>query len=191
MYVRESLRKYLENPLVLPVTLQQNDIVTGQVLFETNDSMNYKVNLIDDNKNLIAFQPVSFENLFTTEDPVSITIHSARKVPNFTTSKPMPGHIFLILNVTIKNNDIREGFGFDFTSTQMYGLRNGEYERQSLNNGVNLIKNLENPIIVPTTIKQNGTKTGQLIFGIADSTEYRLNLIDNNKTIIASGNVDV
>jgi hypothetical protein len=194
--IRESLRKYLENPLVLPVFLQQNEMVAGQVLFEMNDSVNYKVNLVDSNKTVLASQPVSFDNLLTNDAPVSITIHSVRKEREFNSSmphpvSPNPGHIFLILNVTIKNNNVREGYAFDFISTHIQDLKNGNYERQSLNNGVNVIKNLENPILVPTTIKQNGTKTGQLLFGVADSTDYRLNLIGTNKTIIASRNIHV
>jgi hypothetical protein len=176
--------------------LNQDDTVTGQILFEMNDSVNYRVNLVDSNKTVLASQPVSFDNLLTNDAPVSITIHDARKVREFNSSmphpvSPNPGHIFLILNVTIKNNNVRGGYAFDFTSTHLQDLKNGNYERQSLNNGVNVIKNLENPIIVPTTIKQNGTKTGQLLFGIADSTDYRLNLICNNKTIVASRNIHV
>jgi hypothetical protein len=194
--LRQSLRKYVDNPFTLPITVKQGETVSGQILFEMNDSINYRVNLIGKNETVIASRLVSFDNLLTNDVPVSITIHSARKVPEFNSSMPHPvlpnpGHIFLILNVTIKNNDLKDGYGFDFTSTHIQDMKNGEYARQSLNNGVNVIKNLENPITVPITIKQNGTKTGQLLFGIADSTEYRLNLIGNNKTILASRNIHV
>jgi hypothetical protein len=191
MYVRDSLRKYLENYIVLPVTMKQNDIVSGQVLFEMNDSMNYKVNLIDDNKNVITYQTINFDNLLTTENPVNITINSARKVPRFNTSYPFPGHIFLILNATIKNYGVRPGFVFEFTSVNVEDLRNGIKPEHSLNGGVNLMKNLENPLVPGTNIKQNESVTGQIIFGIADSTEYRMNLIDGNKTIIASRDINV
>jgi hypothetical protein len=189
--LHQSLRKYVENPFTLPATVEQGDAITGQILFEMNDSVNYRVDLLDNKNTVIASRLVSFDNLLTDDAPVSITIHSARKVREFNSSMPHPvlpnqGHIYLILNVSIKNNNIREGYGFDFTSTHIQDLRNGNYGRQSINNGVNIIKNLKNPITVPTTIKQNGTKTGELLFSIADSTEYRLNLIDNNKTIIAS-----
>ena len=192
--LRQSLRKYLENPFTLPATVKQSDAINGQILFEVNDSEHYRVDLVDNNKNVIASRPVNFDNLFTTEDPVSITIHSARKVPDFNSSmpnpiSPMPGHIFLILNTTIKNNGVRPGFVFEFTSVNMEDLRNGNFAPHSLNGGVNLMKNLENPLIPQTNIKQNRSITGQLIFGIADSTEYKLNLIDSNKTIIASRNI--
>ncbi len=194
--LRQSLRKYVEHPFRLPTMVNQGDTVTGQILFEINDSVNYRVNLVDSDKTVLASRPVSFDDLLTDDAPVSITIHDARKVREFNSSmphpgSPNPGHIFLILNVTIKNNDIREGYVFDFTSTHLQDLRNGHYERQSLNNGVNIIKNLENPIIVPTTIKQNGTKTGQLLFGVGDSTDYRLNLIGTNKTVIGSTYIHV
>jgi hypothetical protein len=126
-----------------------------------------------------------------TEEPISITVNSAKKVQNFTTSIPMPGHIFLILNVTVKNNDIKDGFSFSWESTNIHDLNRGNVAPHSLNNGANLVKNLENPLKPEIKIKLNDSISGQIIFGIADSTDYSLNLLDNNKTIISTRKVHV
>jgi hypothetical protein len=189
--LRQSLRKYLENPFTLPATVKQYDAINGQILFEVNDSEHYRVDLVDDNKNIIASRPVSFDNLFTTDNPLGITIHSATLLPEFNSSMPHPvspmgGRFFLILNVTIKNNGIKEGFVFDFTSTTIEDPTSGYYLSHSFNNVENMTKNLEKPILLPITIGQNKSVTGQILFSMPVSEEYRLNLIDTNKTIIAS-----
>jgi hypothetical protein len=98
----------------------------------------------------------------------------------------MGGRFFLILNVTIKNNGIKEGFVFDFTSTTIEDPTSGYYLSHSFNNVENMTKNLEKPILLPITIGQNKSVTGQILFSMPVSEEYRLNLIDTNKTIIAS-----
>ena len=183
-----SLQKYMENYLVLPVTMKQNDIASGQVLFKMNDSMNYKVNLIDDDKHVIAYQLVNFNKLLTTEDPVGITINSARKVPRFETTYPFAGNIFLIVNVTIKNNGVRPAFVFDFMSANVQDL-NSYSVVHSLNGAESSRRSLNDLIISPTAIQQNGFVTGTILFGIPDSTKYRINLFDSNTTIIATRDI--
>jgi hypothetical protein len=185
-----AIRKYLENRIIPPVTIQQNGSVTGQVLFEIYDSAEYRVNLIDANRTVLSSRPISFASLMTTESPVSLTIIDVSKVQNFTTTRPLPGHIFLVLNVTVKNNNSKNGFDFGWQSTDLQDIRGSDYTLHSLNNGPNLMENFKNPLPPETTITQNDSITGQIIFGIADSTEYRMNLIDANRTIIASRIVD-
>jgi hypothetical protein len=51
--LRQSLRKYVENPFTLPITVKQGETVTGQILFGMNDSINYRVNLIGNNKTIL------------------------------------------------------------------------------------------------------------------------------------------
>lgn len=187
--LRETVRQILENPFTLPITVKQNDSITGQIVYEMKDSSEYRVNLVDTNNGIITSQPVSFDSLLTTRNPVDLTIDSVSKVRNFTTTMPMPGHIFLILNVTVKNNDVKDGFVLSWESTDIQDLRGNDYAIHSLNNGPNLMKNLNNPIPPESRIEQNDSITGQIIFGIVESTEYRLNLIDSNRTIIASRSI--
>jgi hypothetical protein len=185
-----AIKKYLENRIIPPVTIQQNDSVTGQVLFEIYDSAEYQLNLIDTNKTVIASQSVNFNSLLTTESPVSLTIIDVNKIPNSPTNSPTlrtsPGRIFLVLNVTVKNNDSKNGFDFSWESTDLQDMKSSVYTLHSANNGPNLMTNFKTPLPPETTITPHGSITGQIVFIISDSTEYRMNLIDANKTIIAS-----
>lgn len=189
--LRETVWECLENPFIFPITVKQGDAISGQGVFEVRDAAEYRVNLVDTNKTVIASQIVSYDSLLNIRNPVDLTIDSASKVRNYPTTAPMPGHIFLILNVTVKNNDVKDGFIFSWESTDIRDIRGSDYAPHTLNNGPNLMKNLKNPIPPEKNIKQNDSITGQIIFGIADSTEYRLTLIDANRTVIASRNIHV
>jgi hypothetical protein len=48
------------------------------------------------------------------------------------------------------------------------------------------MRNFPNPVRPEIMIGQNNSLSGQIVFGMADSPEYRLNLIDTNRTVIAS-----
>ncbi len=172
--------------LIPPITVNQGDSLSGQVIFAVNDSAEYRVNLLYGNKSLLSTRPADFRPQLTTEHPVSMTINNVSKVTNFTEAEPMPGHIFLVLNVTITNNDIQDGYPFSWESVNLYDLRSGDYAPISLNNGPNLMTNFVNPVAPDRQIGQNKSVSGQIIFGIADSPVYRLNLVGANKTIIAS-----
>ena len=191
---RPVIQKELQNPITPQTKLGLNDTITGQVIFGVPDSSNYNLNMMGKGgTEVLTSQPVNFDNLLTTEKPVSLTIHSVNKLTSVNKSGvlqyPMPGHIFLILDVTIKNNDIPEGFIFTEGSTNLLDLKGGEFVEASLNSGLNLREKLENPLIPLTNIEQNHILNGQLVFGIADSTDYRLNLLDNTSTIILSKNI--
>ena len=181
-----AYRNALENLLVDPVTIRQGESVTRQLLYQVNDSAEYRLVLRGPDKTPLSVRPVSFSGLLTVTDPVDITIDSVDKVRNYPTTKPMAGHSFLILNDTVKNTGAADGFSFSWTSTDLHDLRGGDYAEHSLNNGANLVQNLANPISPGTMIRLGDSISGQVIFGIADSDEYRLNLIDANRTIIAS-----
>ena len=191
-----EIQKELQNPIPPQTKLGLNDTITGQVLFAIPDSTNYNLNLMGKGgTEVLTSQPVSFDNLMTTEKPVSLTIHSVKKMTSVNKSGfmqyPMPGHIFLLLNVTLKNNEIPEGFVFAEDSTNLLDLKGGEFIEHPLNSGPNMRANLDDPIKPLTTIEQDEVLNGQIIFGIADSTDYRLNLCDNNNTIVLSKNIHV
>lgn len=191
---RPEIQIELANPILPQTKLGLNDTITGQVLFGILDSTNFDLNLMGKGgKGVLTSQPVNFDSLLTTEKPVSLTINSAKKIANFGNGTPMPmgKHIYLILNVTLKNSDMKEGLDFTDDSITMLDLNGDDFVDQSLNSGQNLRKNLESPIILPITIEPNEIINGQLIFGIADSTDYRLNLLDNDKVVILSKNIHV
>jgi hypothetical protein len=181
-----AFRRSQDHLLIPPLTLNQGESLSGQVIFAVNDSEEYRVNLLDNSSGHLSSRAADFRSLLTTQHPVSITIDNVSKVANFTTTKPMPGHIFLVLNVTIKNNDIKEGYPFSWETVSLQDLRGSDYAPISLNNGPNLMTNFGNPVPPDIQIRLNKSVSGQLIFGIADSPEYRLNLIGANRSIIAS-----
>jgi hypothetical protein len=127
------------------------------------------------------------------KEPVSLTIHSAEKLKSVNKSGfiqyPMSGHIFLLLNITLKNNDNPEGFVFEESSLNLLDLKGGEFVNHPLNSGKNMRENLDKPLVPSTNIEQNEFLNGQIIFGIADSTDYRLNLLDNDNRVILSKNI--
>lgn len=181
-----AFRKSQDHLLLPPLILDKGESLSGQVIFAINDSEEYRVNLIDNSSGHLSSRAADFRSLLTTQHPVSITIDNVSKVSNFTTIQPMPGHIFLVLNVTIKNNDMKNGYPFSWETVSLQDLRGSDYAAGSLNNGQNLMTNFKTPLPPDIRIGLNKSLSGQLVFGIADSPEYRLNLIDANRSIIAS-----
>jgi hypothetical protein len=184
MNARPEFQKELEHPIIPQTKLKVNDEVTGQIVFGIEDLENYNLLIMGNNSQVLTVQPIHFENLTTTENPVSLTIKSAKKFQNFTTSQPAPGHIILVLNVSIKNNDLPEGFVYTDPSTNLLDLVRGGYCAHSVNGGENIRKNVENPILPQSMIEQGETVNGQLIYLIEDSSDYRLNLIGDDQTLL-------
>jgi hypothetical protein len=123
-------------------------------------------------------------------DPVSLTINSAKKQSKVYTMVTQPGRIFLILDITVKNNAIEKGFDFTDNSISLSYARAGTPLEQSITSQVR--GGLENPIIMPTTIEQNDKRTGQVVFGVAEvSGMYTLNLIDDHGTVVSSASITV
>jgi hypothetical protein len=193
---RPEIQKELENPIRPQTKLEINETITGQILFGIPDSANYNLNMMGKGgTEVLTSQPINFNNPLTTDKSASITINSAEKLNSVnysgTPQFPMPGHIFLLLNVTIKNNGIKEGFVFREESTNLQDLKGGEFILHPLNSGTNMRDNLENALVPSTSISQNETLNGQIIFGIADSTKYRLNLLDEDNAILVSETIDL
>jgi hypothetical protein len=181
-----AFRKSQEHLLLPPIALDRGESLSGQVIFAVNDSEEYRINLFDNRSGRLSSRVADFRSLLTTQHPVDLTVSDVSKVTNFTSSQPLPGHRFLVLNVTITNHDIKDGFPFTWESVTLQDLRGGTFARCSLNNGPNLMTNFRNPVSPDTRIGWNTSVSGQLVFGIADSPEYRLNLVDANRSVIAS-----
>jgi hypothetical protein len=178
----------LENALDPPVTIVQNNSFTGQVLFAIPYAEKYTVNLIDSNKSLIATQRISFDDPAAAGHPVSLTINSVEKRPNLKNeSFTLPGEIFIVFNITVKNTDLPQGFYFVEESATLQDLNGTTRVYPSVNGREkNVPKKLENPVLLPVAIKQNDTVSGQLLFVLPNKDTYRLNLIDSNRTILVS-----
>lgn len=121
-----------------------------------------------------------------SQGPVSLTITSVEKKSTLGISSPFAGHIFVIFNVTIKNNDLKNGFYLIEESTILKDLKSGYYINQSFNGKEkNVPKQLSIPLLLPITIRQDETINGELLFAVTDSDMYRLTLIGPDNTILA------
>lgn len=127
-----------------------------------------------------------------SQGPVSLTINSIQKASKIKGSKTTgngtmagQGHVFVILDVTIKNNEIPEGFVFTQKSTSLKNLDDNYYVGISLNELPEVREELDNAIIPPVTIGQNEAITGKIIFGTTNGNSYGMNLVDSNKAELA------
>ena len=103
---------------------------------------------------------------------------------------PKPGRIFLVLDITVKNNAVEKGFDLTDASLSLSYARAGTSPEPSITSQVR--GGLDNPIIMPTRIEQNDKRTGQVVFGVADgSGRYTINLIGNEGTVVSSATVAV
>jgi hypothetical protein len=121
-----------------------------------------------------------------------LTINSIQKASKIKGSKTTgngtmagQGHVFVILDVTIKNNEIPEGFVFTQKSTSLKNLDDNYYVGISLNELPEVREELDNAIIPPVTIGQNEAITGKIIFGTTNGNSYGMNLVDSNKAELA------
>lgn len=130
-----------------------------------------------------------------SQGPVSLTINSISKASRINDygigngTMAVQGHVFVILDVTIKNNGMPEGFVFTDKSTTMKNLADNYYVGCSLNGLPEVEEDLRNAIIPPVTVAQNQVIIGKIIFGITDSDSYGMNLVNSNKTILAKKHI--
>jgi hypothetical protein len=151
----------------------------------------YRLNLVDGDKTVLTSLPVSFENLTTTDNPVSVTIHSVEKRYTLNDIRTGPGEVFVIINVTVKNYDLPDGFYFYEGSTTLRDLVSGRNLGISFNEKKDYGEHgVENAFILPKKIKQNEAITGKLVFATANSNTYLLNLVDYDDTILLSRTVN-
>jgi hypothetical protein len=186
---KPGIRKELGSSLLQPARIGQQQAVTGQVVFDVADSKGYRLDLVDAGKTVLTSLPVTFENQIPARNPVTLTINSARKLARVNDGEGLhtrDGNIFVVLDITVKNNGVKEGFDFTNASTTLLNLESSKFASRSSNFLNKMDKPPENPVILPTKIAQNEAITGQIIFRIYDSTEYRLNLIDNDKKVLTS-----
>jgi len=123
-----------------------------------------------------------------SRDPVSLTVNSVTKQTKVYTMNPKSGRVFLVLDVTIKNNAVVKGFDLSDTSLSLSYAKPGTHAEPSLTSQVR--GGLDNPIMMPTRIEQNDKRTGQIVFGVADgSGQYTVNLIGSDGAIVSSAQI--
>jgi hypothetical protein len=125
-----------------------------------------------------------------SQDPVSLTINSANKQTKVYTFTPNPGNIFLLLDITVKNNAVEKGFDLTESSISLSYAKNGTSPLPSITSKVR--GGLDNPLIMPTRIEQHDQRTGQVVFGVADNSgRYTINLIGTDGTVVSSASIDL
>lgn len=187
----QKMDRPLENPLVMPVKIGPGEAVTGEIIFSIYDSARYRLNLVDKDKKILTSRPVSFENLTTTDHPVSVTVHSVEKRYTLNEIRTGPGEVFVLINVTVKNNDLPDGFYFYQGSATLRDLVSGRNLGFAFNEKKDYGRfGVENAFILPRTIKQNESATGKLVFATNNSNSYLLNLVDYDDTILLSRKIN-
>jgi hypothetical protein len=124
-----------------------------------------------------------------SQPSVILTVNSAQKQTKIYTMTPKEGVIFLVLDITVKNNNIKDGYEFTDKSILLSSDTGGtgmEAITTKVRSGLN------NPILTPTTIEQNDKRTGQIVYGVnVKSGQYTLHLIDNNGMEVSSETITV
>ena len=120
----------------------------------------------------------------TTLTPISsgltVTLNSAVKKTSLGSFTPLPGNIFLVLDVTLKNNDINNDFKYTDSSFSIYDIVNqkrGPAITSKVAGGLNTP-------LTSGTISLKSTKTGQIVFGVMDnSNSYKFAVVNSTAAI--------
>jgi hypothetical protein len=123
----------------------------------------------------------------TTQTPVSsgltVTLNSAVKKTTLGGITPSPGNIFLVLDVTIQNNDKNNDFEYTDTSFSIFDNLN-QNRRTPIT--FKVAGKLNSPI-TSGRIPLKSTKTGQIVFGVMDSSNsYKFSVADSTGTELTS-----
>jgi len=117
-------------------------------------------------------------------DPLSVTINSAVKKTQIGKSTNKPGNIFLVLDVTIQNNDKNNDFKYTDTSFAIYDKTN-KNRRTAITSQL-LSGGLNNPLS-SGTIPLKSKVYGQIVFGEMDSSNsYKFYISDSTGTVLTS-----
>lgn len=107
--------------------------------------------------------------------PINITIHSAFKTKKIHEASPYPGNIFVIINMTIENLANNDAYLFNNKTVLLNGV--GPITQK-------LYTQLTNPLYLGS-IPPNDERTGEVVFGVKESTElFTLKFLDNSGKII-------
>lgn len=133
-------------------------------------------------------QRVNITVISTTETPINevlnITINSVMKKTMIGRSTNKGGDIFLLLDITIQNNDKNNDFRYKDTSFAIYDKLNNN-RRTAITSQLNT-GGLNNPF-TSGTIPLKSKMSGQIVFGVMDnSNSYKLYVSDLKGTVLTS-----
>ena len=135
--------------------------------------------------------PAKTETAVQTTQPmekISLTITSVQKQKTVYTSTAPAGRMFLVLDITVKNNGMDKGYDLTDDSITLNYAKPGVPTEKSITTRVR--GGLENPILMPTTIQLNDKRTGQVVFAVADASgKYTISLFDDKGAEVSSAPV--
>ena len=123
----------------------------------------------------------------TTQTPMTsgltVTLNSAVKKTTLDGSTPMAGNIFLVLDVTIQNNDQNNDFKYTDTSFSILDKMN-QNTRTPITYKV--AGKLSKPLSQGSVLLKS-TKSGQIVFGVMESSNsYKFSVVDSAGTVLTS-----
>jgi hypothetical protein len=140
---------------------------------------------------ITAVTPTKTETAVQITQPIEkvrLTINSAQKQITVYTSTAPAGRMFLVLDITVKNNGMDKGYDLTDDSITLNYAKPGGPTEKSITTRVR--GGLDNPILMPTTIQQNDSRTGQVVFAVADASgKYTISLTDDKGAVVSSAPV--
>jgi len=123
----------------------------------------------------------------TTQTPMDtgliVTLNSAVKKTKIGTYDAKPGLIFLVLDITIKNNDNNNDFEYKDSSFTVFDQVNNKKLEPNTNK---ISSGLDNPF-TSGRVPLKSEKTGQVVFGVPDnSKDFKFTLVDIKGNIVTS-----
>ncbi|MDO9324297.1 MAG: DUF4352 domain-containing protein [Methanoregula sp.] len=120
---------------------------------------------------------------------VSVTINSAVKKTILEGATPNPVNIFLVLDVTLQNNDKNEDFSYTDSSFTYFDKKHQKGGIAITSKVAGKVNNAITSGVIPLKSKT----TGQIVFGVpANSRGYKFSVIDSKGTVITTiDNLDV
>ncbi len=125
----------------------------------------------------------------TTQNPASngliVTLNSAVKKTKVGTSTPRPdsGNVFLVLDITIQNNDQNNDFEYTDTTFKIVDKTN----KKTINPITNQVAGGLNNPFTTGSIPLKSQKMGQIVFPVPEnSNNYKFTISDPTGTIIST-----
>jgi hypothetical protein len=119
---------------------------------------------------------------------LTVTLNSAVKKTTLGSSTPKTGLVFLVLDVTIQNNDKNNDFKYTDSSFSIYDIINKKRDSAMTSK---VAGGLNTPL-TSGTIPLKSTKTGQIVFGVSDSSNsYKFAVVNSTTALIPLIDINV
>jgi len=115
---------------------------------------------------------------------LSVTLNSAEKKITLGGNPTKAGNAFLVLDVSIQNNDSNKDFAYTDTSFRIIDIANNGSWHPAMTSQIS--RGLNSPLM-PGTIPSKTKKTGQIGFGVLNSSNsYKFSVVDSTGAIVAT-----